>query len=91
MNRHKFISVLTSTTSAVLIVAGFVLPPVGVIDNSVFSAVGLLLAFKTVDLIPELMERKGNATVTVGNTSISVGNKKRMKNKGEITETEENN
>lgn len=89
MNRHRFISVLTSTTSATLIVAGFILPPVGVIDNSVFTAVGLMLAFKTVDLVPELMERKGNASVKVGNAEISVGAKKRKRDRtGENADTE---
>lgn len=38
---------LTLLLSILLLVGGFVCPPMGVIDGSVLTAVGLLLAFAT--------------------------------------------
>jgi len=75
MKNLRFVSIVTTTTSAILIIVGFLLPPMGVIDNSVFSAVGLLLAFKTVDMIPQLINKNGGASVKIGDTTISVHGK----------------
>lgn len=42
--------------SVLLIVSGFLIPPVGVIDGSVLTAVGLLLMFCVVAQIPTIIE-----------------------------------
>lgn len=42
--------------SVLLIVVGFILPPTGVIDGSVLTAVGLLLMFGVVAQIPAILE-----------------------------------
>ncbi len=47
---------LTLTVSILLLVTGFVLPPTGVIDGSVLSAVGLLALFAAIAQIPSVME-----------------------------------
>lgn len=43
---------ITLTVSLMLIAGGFLVPPIGVIDGSVLTAVGLLLMFATIDKIP---------------------------------------
>ena len=60
----------------VLGVAGFFIPPFGVIDGSVISffgellaAVGILMAW---DTIKDAIKRGTDATVKVGNTEISI-------------------
>ena len=47
---------LTLGLSILLIVGGFICPPMGVIDGSVLTAVGLLLAFATLAQLPLLIE-----------------------------------
>ncbi len=44
------------TISVSLIVGGFLLPPTGIIDGSVLSAVGELLAFAVVAQVPGIMQ-----------------------------------
>ena len=43
-----------------LIVGGFLIPPVGVIDGSVLTAVGLLLMFASLVQIPAIIEAANN-------------------------------
>lgn len=43
---------ITLIVSIALIVGGFVCPPMGMIDGSVLTAVGLLLLFVVVEKIP---------------------------------------
>ena len=45
------------TLSILLITGGFVCPPMGVIDGSVLTAVGLLLAFAVLARLPAFMEQ----------------------------------
>ena len=49
--------------SILLLVGGFLSPPLGIIDSSVLSAVGLLLAFATLAQLPQLL-----AATTQGRT-----------------------
>ena len=50
--------------SILLIVGGFICPPIGVIDSSVLTAVGMLLAFAILAQIPTLIEAaKGGKTI----------------------------
>ena len=52
------------TLSILLIVGGFVCPPMGVIDSSVLTAVGMLLAFAILAQVPTLIEAaKGGKTI----------------------------
>ena len=46
---------VTLILSILLIVGGFVCPPMGVIDSSVLTAVGMLLAFAILAQIPTLI------------------------------------
>ena len=55
---------VTLILSILLIVGGFVCPPMGVIDSSVLTAVGMLLAFAILAQVPTLREAaKGGKTI----------------------------
>lgn len=47
---------ITLSLSIFLIVGGFVCPPLGVIDGSVLTAIGMLLAFAILAQVPTLIE-----------------------------------
>lgn len=57
--------------SVALCIAGFIVPPTGVIDPSVLTAVGELLGFASVAQIPYLI-KDHNVEIHHGNTSIKV-------------------
>lgn len=61
---------LTLTISIGLIVAGFLVPPTGVIDGSVLKAVGLLLGFATIAQIPTMIELAGYFRMSKGDLTI---------------------
>ena len=44
---------ITLVVSILLILGGFIVPPTGVIDGSVLTAVGLLLMFSLIEKLPE--------------------------------------
>lgn len=67
-----FVSCLA--VSIALIVVGFILPPVGVIDGSVLTAVGELVlfpalayGFKAIELGMDVKFEKGDTSITIGN------------------------
>ena len=70
--RKRFIGIITASVSCGLLIAGFLVPPTGVIDPSVFTGVGLLLAFKVVDELPDIIRKNGSATVSVGGATRNV-------------------
>lgn len=51
---------ITLVTSLMLIVGGFLVPPVGVIDGSVLTAVGLLLMFAALAQVPSIINAARN-------------------------------
>jgi len=57
-------------------VGGFFVPPLGVIDGSVITAVGELLGFGTIGMIPSIIKSAKTTKVTTsGGTTIEVGHK----------------
>lgn len=56
-----------------LIVAGFIVPPLGDIHGSVLTAVGLLLAFATLYEVHIAMKKGVDARLKHGNTELAVG------------------
>ena len=56
-----------------LIVAGFIVPPLGDIHGSVLTAVGLLFAFATLYEVHIAMKKGVDARLRHGNTELSVG------------------
>lgn len=61
---------LTLCTSIGLVVAGFCVPPTGVIDGSVLKSVGLLLGFATLAQIPVIIQVAGYFRMTKGDLVI---------------------
>lgn len=55
-----------------LLVGGFFVPPMGVIDGSVLTAVGLLFGFGTLAQIPIIIEVAGYTKISSGNTTIEI-------------------
>lgn len=70
---------ITLILSIILLVGGFLCPPMGVIDGSVLTAVGLLLAFASLSQLPLLADAirdgksfkltKGDITAEVSSTT----------------------
>ena len=47
---------ITAVTALALLVASFIVPPVGVIDPSVLQAIGEILVFPVIWMIPKAIE-----------------------------------
>lgn len=69
---HTIVFAVTLTVSVGLVVAGFLVPPMGVIDGSVLTAVGELFAFAALSQLPYVVAHGKNLTLSHGNTSLSV-------------------
>ena len=63
---------ITFVLSVALIVGGFFCPPIGEIDGSVLSAVGLLLRFATIDKIPEAIKAGKSIKIQKGDLELEV-------------------
>lgn len=66
---------LCLVSSICLFVAGFFVPPLGVIDGSVLKAVGILFGFAVLAQIPTIIESAEYAKITHGDTTIEVDTK----------------
>ena len=65
---------ITFALSVVLIVSGFLIPPTGVIDGSVLTAVGELLMFSVIARIPEAIKAGKSVKIQKGDSSIEIEN-----------------
>lgn len=74
MKTAKIWFAITTTTAIVLIVVGFIIPPMGTIDGSVLTATGELMGFAAIAQVPALVKRGTDVTLQHGNTSITVNN-----------------
>ena len=66
---------VTLAVSLLLITGGFLLPPMGIIDSSVLTAVGELLMFGVMAQVPALISAAKNGKsikLTKGDSSIEV-------------------
>ena len=63
---------ITSILSALLIIGGFFCPPIGVIDGSVLTAVGLLLMFAVVAQIPDALRSGRRIKITHADTTAEI-------------------
>ena len=64
---------LNLVVSIALIVGGFFVPPLGVIDGSVLTAVGLLLMFSVIEKIPEAIKAGKSVKISKGDFTAEVG------------------
>lgn len=58
--------------SVALLIAGFFVPPTGVIDGTVLSAVGELFAFAALGEVPVVVREMKSAKITAGNKTIEI-------------------
>ena len=65
--------------AAALMITSFLLPPMGVIDNSVLMAGGILFAFGGLFLGWHAVDKGMDAKVTHGNTTIEINNDEKNK------------
>lgn len=73
MITNKTIAKLLTVVSALLILVGLLLPPMGVIDNSVLIAVGELIAVKALFLAWDKVDQGQGITFRHGNTTVTLG------------------
>ena len=65
---------ITFALSVLLIVSGFLIPPTGIIDGSVLTAVGELLMFSVIARIPEAIKAGKSVKIQKGDSSIEIDN-----------------
>lgn len=65
-----------ATTSIVLIVVSFFIPPTGVIDGSVFAGVGELFGFASLWEVHLAIKRGIDAKISHNSTTIEINNDK---------------
>lgn len=70
------VSRISFVSSVLLIVGGFFCPPIGVIDGSVLSAVGLLLMFSVVDKLPDAIKAGKSVRIQKGDFTAEVGDER---------------
>ena len=66
---------VTFILSVLLIVGGFFCPPIGVIDGSVLTAVGLLLLFAVIEKLPQAIREGRSIKFQKGDLELEVGAK----------------
>lgn len=66
---------VTFILSVLLIVGGFFCPPIGVIDGSVLTAVGLLLLFAVIEKLPQAIREGRSIKFQKGDLELEVGGK----------------
>lgn len=62
-----------SITAVGLLIASFILPPMGVIDPSVLAATGEIFAFAALGAVVKAIDKGVDAKVTKGDTTLTVG------------------
>lgn len=78
-----------SIAGLILIVASFLLPPMGAVDNSVLAAVGELDGVIALGAVIKAIDRGVDVTAQHNNTSISITNREEETNKEEEDKIEE--
>lgn len=75
---------ILASVTIVLFVLGFIVPPTGQIDPSVLTAGAELFAFATLAVVADAIRYGYDATVTHGNTSITINNNDEEKGEVEV-------
>lgn len=63
---------ITFALSTILIISGFLLPPTGIIDGSVLTAVGELLMFTVIARIPAAIKAGKSVKIQKGDSSVEI-------------------
>lgn len=59
-----------------LIIASWFVPPMGIIDGSVLAATGEIFAFAALGTVIKAIDKGVDATITKGDTSMTIGDRK---------------
>lgn len=68
------VTAILTAISVILIIAGFITPPLGSIDGSVLTAVGELFAFAALWTTIIAINRGADVTINHGKTNITIDN-----------------
>lgn len=71
-NNKSIVFYLTLGVTIILLTAGFILPPMGIIDSSVIKASGILAFFGVVGQLPAIIESSKIVRMSSGDTSIEI-------------------
>lgn len=74
LENHKKVILALTIFSALLIIIGLIIPPMGVVDGSILVGIGELFAFGLLWEIPEYLKAKKDIKVTKGDTTIEINN-----------------
>lgn len=72
-NMHRWTFIVCLTLSIGLIIGSWFVPPRAVIDASVLAAVGEIFGFAALATLIQAIDKGHKATITKGNTSLTVG------------------
>jgi len=75
---------ITLGVTIILLVAGFILPPMGIIDSSIIQAAGILCGFSVIGQIPAIIESAKSVKIQTGSTSIDVVNHDKKASEAEV-------
>lgn len=73
---HKISFYVALVASVALLVAGFVVPPTGIIDPSVLTGAGILFGFAALGQLPYVIEKAKTATIKHGSTEVTISKNK---------------
>lgn len=76
MKNPNVLFTITLVVTLGLFIAGFIVPPTGVIDGSVLTAGGIISVFGLFAQLPTLLAASKKTEINHGNTSIKIENLK---------------
>lgn len=85
-NMHRWTFVICLALSIGLIIASWFVPPRAVIDASVLAAVGEIFAFCALATVIQAIDKGHKATITKGDTTLTVGKDADEDKNNEISE-----
>lgn len=72
-NMHRWTFVVCLALSIGLIVGSWFVPPMAVVDGTVLAAVGELFGFAALATVIQAVDKGHKATITKGDTTLTVG------------------
>lgn len=69
---HKIVTLLLPISSVVLLITSLLLPPLGIIDNSVLAAAGILFAFASLFRAENIIKSLQDKSLTVKHNQTEV-------------------
>ncbi len=89
-NMHHWTFIICLVLSVILIVASWFVPPRAVIDGSVLAAIGEIFSFAALATVIRAIDKGHKASITKGDTTLTVGKDADEDRNKEITEEYDN-